>query len=249
MTHRTYGVLFVSVLSLIAGHVGAKVVPDEAGVHSLVFEAPDGFALRYALDAPASGEAAEARPLVVALHYGFDGSRPFPAYYGRGFLERVVAPGLRGLGAYIVAPDSHGHHWADPDIVEPILALLDALAADPRIDGDRVVVTGYSMGGAGTWWYLANHGDRFAAGVPMAGRFRASSAAGIRGIPIHALHSRDDELIPIAPVRELIAALRERGQDARLTELEGITHDESPRYAEPLREVVVPWLRLVLTKR
>lgn len=226
-----------------------SLLPTTAGVHEGTFETPE-LNLRWAVDVPAGADDRETpRPLVLALHYGFDGRRPFPAYYGRGFLERVVAPGLRDLGAFIVAPDSHGEHWADPAIAEPVLALLDALVADPRIDGSRVVVTGYSMGGAGTWWYAANHGERFAAAVPMAGRFRTDSAGAIRDLPIHALHSRDDELIPIAPVRKLIARLAKGGQDAQLTELDEITHFQSPRYASALREKIVPWLKKTLAER
>lgn len=235
-------------LALMAGTAfGADdaLLPAAAGIHERTFRT-EALTLRWAVDVPA-GEAAAPRPLVLALHYGFDSSRgAFPPYYGKGFLERVVAPGWRDLGAFIVAPDSHGHPWPAPEIAQPVLALLDALVADPRIDSQRVVVTGYSMGGTGTWWLAATHGDRFAAAVPMAGRFRSAFADTITGLPIHALHSRDDELIGIQPVRELIAHLAARGEDAQLTELEGIKHFQSPRYAEALREVIVPWLESTL---
>lgn len=228
---------------------GMGSLPREAGIHSLVYETPDGFSLRYAFDVPRGVEAGEKRPLVLALHYGFDRSQAFPAYYGRGFLEGVVAPGLHDLGAYIVAPDSHGNHWADPEIAERVLALLDRLAAHASIDGDKVVVTGYSMGGAGTWWFLANHGDRFAAAVPMAGRFRSDTASKIADVPIHVVHSRADELIPLDKVRILIEVLRKRGLDVRLTEPRDIKHYQSPRYAPVLQQEVVPWLRDVLALR
>ncbi|MEM1177143.1 MAG: alpha/beta fold hydrolase [Acidobacteriota bacterium] len=231
--------------SLAAPPVSADLLPTEPGVHRLQLET-DGLELRFSAEIPA-GEASGPRPLVLALHYGFDRSRPFPPYYGQVFLERVAAPGLRELGAYVVAPDSHGMGWNDPQIESSVLALLDRLVADPRVDSDRVIVTGYSMGGAGAWYFAAEHTDRFVAAVPMAGRLRGEWIQGVGSLPVHILHSRRDELIDHDAARALVDAADK--ETITFTTLSGITHFESPRYAEPLAEVIVPWLRRTLASK
>lgn len=220
------------------------LVPERAGAHKRAFDA-DGFELRFGIEVPDVAAEDGPRPLILALHYGgFDPSKPFPKYYGQQFAERVVSPGVRDLGAFVVAPDSHGHPWANSPVVEPVLALLDALVADPRIDGDRVVVMGYSMGGTGTWYFAAKHRDRLAAAVPMAGRMRTEWLAETAGLSIFALYSRDDELISSDQVRE---ALQEaKIESIRFTEIQGVTHYQSPLYAQAIQALIVPWLREVL---
>lgn len=218
-----------------------NMLPNEPGIHERVSEA-EGLDLRWAVDVPKGLDESSPRPLVLALHYGFDRRQPFPEYYGRGFLERVVAPGLRGLGAVIVAPDSHGHGWSNPAIAGPVLEWLDALIADPRIDGTRVVVTGYSMGGAGTWWFVAEHGDRFAAAIPMASYAEPPTARrAAEAVPLYVIHSPADTLIDIDPMRKTVKSLRAAGTEIEFVEVEDIPHFQSPRFAEPLREAI-PWL-------
>ena len=43
------------------------------------------------------------------------------------------------------------------------------------IDKAKVVVTGYSMGGAGTWHFAEKYPERFSAAIPVAGRPPASA--------------------------------------------------------------------------
>ncbi|MEO1084427.1 MAG: alpha/beta fold hydrolase, partial [Acidobacteriota bacterium] len=190
--------------ALTASSLAAELLPDEPGLHRRTVKT-EGLELRYAVDVP-EVEGEGPRPLVLALHYGFDRGRPFPPFYGGAFLERVVAPGLRELDAYVVAPDSHGKGWGDPEIAGPVLELLDRLAADPRIDGGQVIVTGYSMGGAGAWFFAAEHTERFAAAVPMAGRLRPEWIEGVGDLPVHVLHSRNDELIAHDAARGVVDA-------------------------------------------
>ncbi len=235
----TFLVLFTATSAL------ATPFPTGAGTHSTSYRADGDLELRYAIEIPPRLAAGEGLPLVLALHYGFDTSAPFPPFYGRGFLESVVSPGLRDLGAIIVAPDSHGKSWSDPEVSAAVMALVEALKQRYPIDAQRVLVTGYSMGGHGTWWFLAHHGDAFTAAVPMASFVREATLAKVQGTPILALHSPADELVSIAPVRDAIATLAKRGEDAVLHEVEGISHYRSPRFADILREQVVPWLRVL----
>ena len=64
------------------------------------------------------------------------------------------------------------------------------------------------------------------------------------GLSIFALYSRDDELISSDQVRE---ALQEaKIESIRFTEIQGVTHYQSPLYAQAIQALIVPWLREVL---
>jgi len=119
-------------------------------------------------------------------------------------------------------------------------ALLDMVLAKYSVDPARVAVTGYSMGGAGSWHFAAKYPDRFSAAIPVAGR-PPQSLAGWR-LPILAIHSRDDDVMPIALTEARIAELQKSGVNAKLVALTGITHFQTYRFVEGLREAV-PWLK------
>src|SRR5688572_25451813 len=112
--------------------------------------------VRYALSIPANYSPKAKVPLVLALHFGGD-----PAGAGRAVLDILVGPALADLGAIIVAPDSLGGGWDNAENDRAVVQLLDKILADYSIDTTKIVVTGFSMGGAGTWHFGAKYPQRF----------------------------------------------------------------------------------------
>ena len=104
----------------------------------------------------------------------------------------------------------------------------------------RVVVTGFSMGGAGTWHFASRFPERFSAAVPMAGR--PPNDVGAWKMPVLAIHSRDDEVVPIGPAEARIKELKSQGVRAEIIVLNGIAHYETARFADGLRRAI-PWLK------
>ncbi|MBN1485579.1 MAG: dienelactone hydrolase family protein [Chloroflexia bacterium] len=211
-----------------------------------------GLSLRYSLLLPGPPEEAAGRPLVLALHYGWDpGAAAPPAYYGLGLLQGLVYPALAELGAVLAAPDCPGPDWTDLRSEGAVLALrrhlLDTYALDPR----RVLLLGYSLGGAGTWHLLARQPQCFRAGVVLAGwpsedwLEPAEPHPAYYDRPLYVIHSRQDELVPLEPTERAIGELRERGADIRFVPLEGIGHYETGRCA-PFLRAALPWIRDVL---
>ena len=96
------------------------------------------------------------------------------------------------------------------------------------------------MGGAGSWHFAEKYPERFSAAIPVAGRPPAS-VSGWR-LPVLAIHSRDDQVMPIGPTEKQIAELQKSGVNAKLITLTGITHFETYRFVDALRQAV-PWLR------
>ena len=118
--------------------------------------------------------------------------------------------------------------------------MLDMVMAHYAIDKKRVAVTGYSMGGTGSWHLAEKFPERFGAAIPIASRPPAS-AAGWR-LPVLAIHSRDDQVAPFGPTEARIAQLQRAGVNAKLILLTGITHYETDRF-QPALQQAVPWLR------
>ena len=194
---------------------------------------------RYTLALPADYTGDHPAPLVLALHYGGQ----VTPYYGRGLLAGLVEPALRGLEAIIVAPDCPivTTDWTHPDSETYVLELLDHIQATYAIDAQRMLITGYSMGGIGTWYLAALHQKRFAAALPMAAHPPKTAVDVDWRIPLHIIHSRRDELFPLEPVEATVDQLKAKGVAIALVVLDNITHYETHRFVEPLREAI-PWI-------
>lgn len=219
----------------VSGEAAAKLPVLPPGVHSQMLPRGDGPTIRYAISIPPGYSPAARVPLVLALHFG--GS---PVGAGRAMLELLIRPALAELGAIIVAPDSIDGPWSGPQNERAVTMLLDAALSSYSVDPKRVVVTGFSMGGAGTWHWASMFPERFSAAIPIAGRPTGSASAW--RVPIFAVHSRQDEVVPIAPAERRIEQLKELGKNAEMVVLTGITHYETGRYVEGLRRAV-PWLK------
>jgi predicted peptidase len=232
------------ILALSPIGVAAQVVGDPPvfipGQHDLILPRADEPAIRYAISIPRNYSPSTPVPLILALHFGVRGADAAGA--GGDVVQILVGPALAGLGAIIVAPDSVRGDWSTPENEKAVNELLDMVLAHYAIDKKKVAVTGYSMGGAGSWHIAEKFPERFSAAIPIAGRPPASPS-GWR-LPVLAIHSRDDQVAPFDPTQARIAELQKAGVNAKLIPLTGITHYETNRFRDALRQAV-PWLREV----
>lgn len=204
----------------------------------------DGTMLRYTIAVPESYEDVESVPLVLALHYGGWEPEEASIYYGKGILTRLIEPALAGLGAIVIAPDCPGDDWTDPKSVSAALALLDHTLAQYRIETDKVVVTGYSLGGNGTWHLAAHHADRFSAAIPIAASPPLEMADSFPSIPVYVIHSRADEQVPIGPAEKMVERLRQQDHLVEFMIVDDITHHQTIRLRTALKSTI-PWLKKV----
>jgi len=190
----------------------------------------------YTLALPARTARESSTPLVVSLHYG----GPVSAHYGRELLENVVEPALRPLGAVMVAPDCAKRAWIECE--GTVLRVIERVAAAHNIDRTRIVLTGYSKGGIGTWDLAFRHPQLFNAAIVMAARPDTRLAAQEWTVALRAIHGAADEVFPIAPTIDFVTRLQARGVDAEVDVLDGVTHYDTHRFVTPLRRLL-PWLR------
>lgn len=201
-------------------------------------------------------------PLIVALHYGTTQEPGLSPYFGLGYVGQLVFPALDSLNAVIVAPDAPEFSWAHPDSEAAVLAIVTEVKKLHRIDASKTLVTGFSMGGQGTWFFAATHPELFRAAIPMAAApltTRVKSRAEVQAarkamegstdwatpllkVPLYVIHSRADEVVPVGPVEEAAQTLKGRGADVTLMLIDDVPHFRVPEFIDALEEAV-PWIQ------
>jgi len=204
----------------------------------------DGQRLSYLLCVPPdAGQPPDGWPLLLFLHGA--GERGDDLAQVRVHGPPKLLDSIPELARCVfVAPQCPADSWWR---TETLLALLDEVRAQTRVDPTRIYVTGLSMGGYGTWNLLARRPDLFAAAVPICGGgdigrlipdlgsgFDLAGLLEAKDVPIHAFHGEADPVIPVEESRLLVRALREVGGRVELTTYPGVEHDSWTRtYARP----------------
>ena len=125
-----------------------------------------------------------------------------------------------------------------------VLKLIELVRQKHTIDPDRIVVTGYSMGGMGVWHLTARHPEIFRAGIVVSGEPPAGATPGQWRVPLYVIHSRQDEVLPLAPAQDLTSRMKKAGLRVELRVVTGITHYQVDGFVEPLK-AAVPWLKKI----
>lgn len=117
----------------------------------------DGSLQTYSISVPDDYDESKAHPLFLSLH-GHGWYRPYQGH-----------PTFVSKGAIVVGP--HGRGSLDYMFIaeEDILAVLQDVLRDYNIDEDRVIMTGHSMGGTGSWNIGTKYPYLFAGVAPNAG--------------------------------------------------------------------------------
>lgn len=139
----------------------------------------------------------------------------------------------REIAAIVVSPQcplQPQFGWSTP----AVLALLDDVMERCAVDPDRVLLTGLSMGGYGTWAVACEAPERFAALAPICGGGDPAKAARLAALPIWAFHGADDRVVPLAQSEAMVRAVEAAGGAPKLTVYEGVGHDSWVRaYDDP----------------
>lgn len=193
------------------------------GIHQQTVSGVDGATLRYTILVPDGYSRATPAPLIVMLHY----AGTVTPFYGRGMIDGLAQPAFAPLHAIVIAPDSLGGDWTTAQNGAAVVWLTRAIMKRYAVDPGKVVLSGYSMGGIGTWYIGSKNQDLFTAAIPV-----ASAPAGDPSwtIPLYVIHSRDDHVLPIGPVRDEVARLKAAGAHVEWRELTGPTHYDTSAF-------------------
>jgi dienelactone hydrolase len=206
--------------------------PNAPGFHLRTVKTEQG-ERKYTVYVPQSYDGSRVFPVILFLHgageRGQDGIVPAQVGLGPAILNRPS-----GFPAIVVFPQAR-QTWAagSPDGDAALAALGDvmtAYATDPK----RVVLTGLSMGGRGSWELAAAHPERFAAVVPICGPGRPDQASRYKGLPFWTFCGDADRDTTVVNMRTMVEALEQEGVHARLTEYRGVGHNSWDRaYNDP----------------
>ena len=229
--------------------VGRPQAGETIAIPSLTFEdeaflaadlgGADPVTLTGELDIPQGRE----RPSLVVLLHGSDGPTSGAVWNW----SRILNKG----GIATLKLDSYGGRGlsnisADQQSFGQFLQIYDAyraaelMAADPRINADKIVLMGFSRGGNAALFSAMNrfretfgpkHG-RIAAHLPFypACNFELNRQDDVSNVPIRLFHGELDDWTPAKSCRAYIAKLLAHGSDAQMIEFSGAAHAfDNPR--------------------
>lgn len=209
-----------------------KALPPGFGRQSWL--TPEGQVVNFVISIPDELTEGEPVPLVLALHFGADNSI-FRRFFAEEFLRQFVLPGLKNVPALVVAPDAIHGTWTNETCETAVMSLMHKVCELYNIDRERILVTGYSMGGRGVWHLAQRHPDFFTAGLVLAGAPPRNYAELEWNVPMLCVQSVDDIVFPIDETRQAIEDLKPRYERLiQLFELHDISHYESAKFVEPM---------------
>ncbi len=156
----------------------------------------------------------ESAPLLLFLHGG-DGSntkhhpKKYATQAGLEFPFLVVAPHCNS-----------GCSWSSVNYD----ALLSEVLQEYNVDRKRIYITGYSMGGYGTWSAITKSPDWFTAASPICGGGNASTICKAKNLAIRAYHGDKDSITPYTGSKQLIQTLKDCDTQAELITIKGEDH-------------------------
>jgi len=166
------------------------------------------------------------RPLILFLHgagetnKGLDGLKQCDLWhFAKG---HITAKDFPFIVVSPIAPQCGWEPWQVKNFVEQIVR---DHSKRYRIDPNRIYLTGFSMGGFGTFRTACAYPEMFAAIVPVAGGGEPEQADKLHNVPTWAFHGDADEVVPYEHSEKMVDAMRQLGHhDTRLTNVRGAGH-------------------------
>ena len=185
--------------------------------------------LQFLLHLPSGYASQQAWPLILFLHgSGEVGTDPSvltklgPSGY---------AEGLPSFPFIVLSPQLSVEQWWDPAVLD---VLLTHIVRHYRVDQDRMIVTGLSLGGYGTWSMAVTYPTRFSCAVPVAGGGDPAAVCRIAHLPVWVFHGANDTAVPVGEAQAMVNALRACGGNVQFTVYPERGHDSwNPTYTNP----------------
>jgi predicted esterase len=213
----------------------ALALLTQTGDHKLAYRSSiDGSEQPYRLYAPTTYDAKTPFPLIVALHGTSGNESTLFDKYGDGAIKRAAEK----QGALLVSPLGRGTTEYYGIGENDVFCVLADVSARYRVDPERIVVTGHSMGGTGAARLALQHPDVFAAAAPLAPAFsHPHLAPNARHVPLWWILGGEDEPFYLKGVLPGAERTLRQGLPHRISILPGRGHgDWVPEYFDAVFE-------------
>ena len=208
------------------------------GLHQRTLASAEGPPVRYTINIPRGYDSSKPLPLVVALPFGGE-AKPF---HGKEIITELCRPAFLFWPAILVAPDGLSGDWKSEENEQIVLSIYEHITKHYNIDKNRTLLTGFSSGGDGTWYIAGRHQDVFKAAIPITSQ--PDQSISDWNIPVYAIHSQSDDIVPIGPTKEYVKEMRKNGAKMRLMTTPNFPHNRTKLYAQPLRDTL-NWLESI----
>ncbi len=209
------------------------------GINDYSLKVPGNLTWDFRAIVPEDGDG-EKKPLFVHLH-GAAAGNPNAHKSTSCFME----PGLENIEAYVISPNGGLNFWEEPINQSQVIGLVTFALKFWNIDPKKVVVTGYSNGGNGSWFFAETQPQIFSAGIPMASSYTTLGPDGTpRKIdtPLYVIHGENDALFPLAETQSWVEQSIEAGSQIEFVIAPGLEHNEPCEYVSFLQDAI-EWLK------
>lgn len=198
---------------------GKKTWPTAAfrGIRQWAYRSSiDGSCQPYTIYLPEGYNPAKLYKLLICLH-GYSGD-------DYGSVQKVLTD-AQPDDFIIAAPFGRGDLAYGSIGEQDVLDVMQLVQKTYSIDPERIYITGWSMGGCGTWRIGQFYADRFAAMAPFCGWTSEKYLGNLKNLPSLVVHGNADTVVPIEKDRDAVARLSEIKAPCFFEELPGITHE------------------------
>lgn len=162
-------------------------------------------------------------PLIFFLHGAGERGDDLERTAVHGYMKCVREQG-REYPFILIAPQCpQGKYWGC--YTESLIAFLEEMIATLPVDESRVYLTGYSMGGTGTWMLAMACPEKFAAIAPVCGSGIYWFGEVLTDIPIYAYHGDCDAVVPVNESVNMVSVVNRLGGNAKLKICYGRGHN------------------------
>lgn len=177
-------------------------------------------------------------PLLVYLHGAGERGKKID-HVNRHAIPKLINEG-KEIPAVVLCPQCP-ENFIWNNIVEEVKDITLNVAELFNIKKDRIVITGSSMGGYGTWEMAMCYPEIFAAAAPVSGGGVTFRARKLRNVPIKAYHGDKDEMVEYINSKLMVDAVNTFGGNAELISLKDMGHNDAIDYAYRSTDLI-SWL-------
>lgn len=201
-------------------------------------EAPYEWSLRIIV--PQNIDEVNGNPLVYSMHGGVGGAGR-QAHKG---LECFTSA-WESINAFVISPNADRVQWYETYSQIKVTKLIALALENWPIDDSKIVASGYSDGGNGTWFLAEAYPDVFSAGIALATSYNTLNSKGkprrIR-TPLYVIHSSGDELFPLDQTAFWVERTTSSGSPIEFVIVDGLSHYTPCEYVSYFEDGI-QWLQ------